>query len=198
MRPEGASLHQPRERREHLRPYDDEALAARTDACVFLRGRPEPAREFAYRLHLASGWRHGPFTVIDCRSPEPALEARLFEALFDASPGGFARPAPPSPSLPGPPMPRSARETPHAPGVVQLRLVQAGTVLLQEVNRLPLAVQRALAARLTDQWGGAVRSRRRLMASSSESLFERVCRGTFDDGLYYRLNVMYFFVPGAA
>lgn len=143
-------------------------LAARSDACVFLTGAAEAAREFAYRLHLASGWRHGPFTVIDCRSADSAFEARLVETLF---------------------------EPPDSPGVLQLRLAQAGTVLLQEVNHLPLEVQRALSAWLTDWVGPRGRTRRRLMASSSEPLFDCVRAGTFDDSLYYRLNTIHFFVP---
>lgn len=147
----------------------DVALAARTDACILLTGLPDAARELAYRFHLSSGWRHGPFNVIDCAASDPDLEARVFDALFPS-------------------------DTPAQPGVMQLRLVQAGTVLLQEINCLPLATQRRLARRLPDLLPGPHRSRRRLIASSSEPLFERVLNGTFDDSLFYRLNVMQFTV----
>lgn len=151
----------------------DIALAARSDASILLTGRPEPARRLAYRLHLASGWRHGAFTVIDCASGDGALEQSVLRALVD--------------------------DRPRQPGVLLLRLVQAGSVFLQEINALPLPIQRRLAACLSDQltWGTPGRSRRRVMASSSEPLFERVLAGTFDDSLYYRLNVMHFFVPSA-
>jgi two-component system nitrogen regulation response regulator NtrX len=151
----------------------DLALAARTDACLLLTGGPDRAQEVAYRLHLAGGWRHGAFTVIDCASPLPTVEPRVFDALFP-------------PALP-------ARA-----GIVQLRLVQAGTVLLKEINALPLPTQRRLARRLSEfgTQAEAGRSRRRLMASSSEPLFDRVLAGTFDDALYYRLNVMQLAVPG--
>jgi DNA-binding NtrC family response regulator len=151
----------------------DLTLAARSDASILLTGGPEAARRFAYQLHLASGWRFGAFTVIDCASGDPGLEQRLFDALVD--------------------------DRPRQAGVVLLRLVQAGSVLLQEINALPLPVQRQLAACLTDQLscGSAGRSRRRVMASSSEPLLERVLAGSFDDSLYYRLNVMHFFVPSA-
>jgi DNA-binding NtrC family response regulator len=151
----------------------DIALAARSDASILLTGRPEPARRLAYRLHLASGWRYGAFTVIDCASGDPALEQSLLDALVD--------------------------DRPTQPGVVLLRLVQAGTVLLQEINALPLPAQRRLAACLSDQlaWAAAGRSRRRVMASTSEPLLQRVLAGTFDDSLYYRLNVIQFFLPSA-
>ena len=151
----------------------DIALAARSDACILLTGGPDPARDLAYRLHLASGWRHGAFTVIACGSADPTLESQLLEALIPSD------------------------HHHHSTGVLQLRLVQAGTVLLQEINGLPLPVQRRLAGRLSELCvSGPCRSRRRVMASTSEPLFERVLAGTFDDSLYYRLNVMHFVVPG--
>jgi two-component system nitrogen regulation response regulator NtrX len=145
----------------------DVALAARTDACILLTGLPDAARELAYRFHLSSGWRHGPFTVIDCRESDPGLEARVFDALFPS-------------------------DSPAQTGALQLRLVQAGTVLLQEISFLPLVTQRRLARRLSELLPGPQRSRRRLIASSSEPLFDRVMNGTFDDNLFYRLNVMQF------
>jgi DNA-binding NtrC family response regulator len=148
----------------------DIALAARSDASILLSGQPGPARRFAYRLHLASGWRHGAFTVVDCASADPGLESLLFDALFD--------------------------DRPPEAGIVHLRLVQAGSVLLREINALPLPLQRHLAGRLSDQFAsiGGGRSRRRLMASTSEPLLERVLAGTFDDSLFYRLNVIHFAV----
>ena len=152
----------------------DISLAARTDACILLTGSANPAQDLAYRVHLASGWRHGAFTVIDCGSADPALESHLLDALFST-------------------------DHHHRPsGVLQLRLVQAGTVLLREINKLPLPIQRRLATRLSDLWAssGPCRSRRRVMASSSEPLLDRVLGGTFDDSLYYRLNVMHLFVQG--
>jgi DNA-binding NtrC family response regulator len=65
-------------------------------------------------------------------------------------------------------------------------------VLLQEISFLPLVTQRRLARRLSELLPGPQRSRRRLIASSSEPLFDRVMNGTFDDNLFYRLNVMQF------
>jgi two-component system response regulator GlrR len=147
------------------------AMAARTDACILLSGTPDAARDLAYRLHLASGWRHGAFTVVDCGSTDPALEEQILEALFPSRP------------------PRSS--------ILHLRLVQAGTVLLQEVNRLPHAIQVRLAQQLTEGHlqPSIGRSRRRLMASTSESLTNRIGDGTFDDQLFYRLNVVHFEAP---
>jgi DNA-binding NtrC family response regulator len=147
------------------------AMAARTDACILLSGNPDAARDLAYRLHLASGWRHGAFTVIDCGSGNSALEDQILEALF-------------------PPQPTRR-------GILHLRLVQAGTVLLREVNRLPPSIQQRLARQLTEAHlkPSNGKSRRRLMASTSESLTERIVDGSFDDLLFYRLNVVHFEAP---
>jgi DNA-binding NtrC family response regulator len=147
------------------------AMAARTDACILLSGNPDAARDLAYRVHLASGWRHGAFTVIDCGSGNPGLEDQILEALF-------------------PPQPTRR-------GVLHLRLVQAGTVLLREVNRLPPALQKRLARQLTEAHlkPSVGKSRRRLIASTSESLTDRIADGSFDDLLFYRLNVLHFEAP---
>lgn len=152
-----------------LRRDPDLSLAARTDASVLLTGDAEAAARLAYRLHLASGWRHGLFTVVDCAS-RGTDEAAILDELFP-----------------------SDRPT---PGLVQLRLVQAGTVLLREVHELPLPVQRLVADRLQAFTRSLTcgRSRRRLMASSSRPLIQLVHAGAFDDQLYYRLNTLHFSV----
>jgi DNA-binding NtrC family response regulator len=73
------------------------------------------------------------------------------------------------------------------------RLAQAGTVLLQDVWRLTPALQRRFADHLVSlrTAGSHGQSRRRLMASSAEPLLPRVLDGTFDDRLFYRLNVIH-------
>src|SRR5688572_17902748 len=51
--------------------------AVRTDACVLLTGREDVARTLAYKIHTLSGWRHGPFTIVDCASPGDTVEREL-------------------------------------------------------------------------------------------------------------------------
>jgi len=70
-----------------------------------------------------------------------------------------------------------------------------GTVLLLEVGHLPPGMQLRLRARMTVEAvarpAGQVSLRagfRRLMASSTVTLYDSVLRGTFDRDLYYRLN----------
>jgi DNA-binding NtrC family response regulator len=143
--------------------------AVRSDACVLLTGKKDAVRAVARRIHILSGWRQGPLTIVDCGWPEKMVERVLSEA--------FA-------------------ETGSAAGEPHMRPAQAGAVLLQDVRRLSPSFQSRLAERLV-QWRGKRQtgsSRCRLMASTSEPLLPRVLDGTFDDRLYYRLNVIHLVV----
>ena len=145
----------------------DVALACRSEATILFTGMPELAESMARDIHHSSGWRHGPFVTVDCSMDERELDARLAWLLCDPAP--FA-----DPRLPG------ALPSQH------------GVVFLRGVDRLSLAGQIKLA-----EWLGHVRAsgkvgpRRRVMASSRESLLSRVVAGTFDDRLYYRLSVIH-------
>jgi DNA-binding NtrC family response regulator len=154
------------------KPGDGELFAAaQSDACVLLSGKGDAVEALARRIHNLSGWGHGSFVPVDCAWPELTLESRLFGALLDDDAmraGDQPRPT----------------------------LSQAGTVFLQEVGRLSAASQIRLADYLGElrAHGGGRRARRRVMASSSEALMDRVNAGTFDARLFYRLNVIHIVV----
>jgi DNA-binding NtrC family response regulator len=137
---------------------------------MLLTGKEEAVRSLAYQIHSLSGWRHGPFTIVDCALPGETVERELFGLLGETESSTAPEPYP--------------------------RLAQSGTVLLQNVGRLPPTVQTRIADRLV-QFCGKRRpgSYRRLMASTSEPLLSRVLDGTFDDRLFYRLNVIHFVIP---
>jgi DNA-binding NtrC family response regulator len=141
-------------------------MAARSAAPVLLTGSVEAAQALAYRIHTASGWRYGPFVTVDCAAVA-SVGTSLFEAVFP----GHSR------SEEGP----------------VLQLAQQGTVLLQEIGRLSRPMQEMLAERLTEAITNRPPGRtcRRVIASTSEPLLERVENGTFDDRLYYRLNLIH-------
>lgn len=142
--------------------------ATRTSACVLFTGG-RGARALAERIHHESGWGWGPFAVIDCRSPHAVLDRYLFEPL-------------------------ESDLWPVDGSVPVLRLLQPGTMFLEDVGRLGRGSQarlRDLLERAADEGHGR-RSRRRIMASTSESLVERVADGTFDETLFYRLNALHF------
>lgn len=69
------------------------------------------------------------------------------------------------------------------------------TVLLREVHRLSYAEQAALAELLADRHVRRAIPKRRVIATSTVSLFDRVMHGTFDARLFYRLNVVHIIVP---
>jgi DNA-binding NtrC family response regulator len=140
--------------------------AARSDACVLLTGKKDAVRAVARRIHSLSGWRQGPMTIVDCGWPEKMVE-RVLSAFAETRSSASGEPRP--------------------------RRAQAGTVLLQDVWRLGPALQSRLADQLVclreERRPGS--SRWRLMASTSEPLLPRVIDGTFDDRLFYRLNVIH-------
>ena len=147
------------------------AVAARSAACVLFSG-PAHVRMLALRVHRLSSWRWGPFETVDCGAPESVLERELFAALA----GDLVPPSD------------------HAPSA---RLLQAGTLFLDEVGKLPLDAQARLRDLLAERGHQSCRGRqRRIMASTSEPLLPRVTAGTFDDRLFYRLNAIHFILAG--
>jgi len=150
----------------------DLTSAVHSDACVLLTGKKNAARAVAGRIHSLSGGRQGPLTIVDCGGPEEIVERALFGVLAEAESTTSPEPQPP--------------------------LAQTRTVLLQDVGRLGPDVQSRLAERLVGLRGKRQpgSSLCRLMASTSEPLLPRVLDGTFDDRLFYRLNVIHLVIPG--
>lgn len=155
-------------RKPHVPEADvDLAAACRTEATILFTGMPELAESIARDIHSSSGWRQGPFVVVDCAMDERELDTLLTRLLCD--PPLFDGPRTPD-ALPS----------------------QYGVVFLRGVDQLSLAAQAKLADWLTHvRVSGKVGPRRRVMASSREPLLTRVLGGTFDDRLYYRLGVIH-------
>jgi len=149
----------------------DLAHAVRSDACVLFTGDEQTAEILARRLHRMSGWRQGPFVAVDCSKPADFLESHLFNLLDVDNPNGFDTPWPTSP--------------------------ESGTVFLRDVGQLPLPLQERLSERLeilrTSRYESQ-RIRRRVISSTPTPLVERIEQGTFDDSLYYRLNVIHLVI----
>ena len=146
----------------------DITCATRSAACVLFTGG-QTARLLAERIHQESGWGWGPFQVVDCGASAAVLDRVLFARL-------------------------EADLWPADSRVPTLRLLQPGTMFLQEVGRLAPRAQKQLRDLLelaASEIHGR-RSRRRIMASTSESLLPRVSQGSFDETLFYRLNAIHF------
>lgn len=141
--------------------------AAQNDLCVLLTGPPTQASAVALRIHNLSGWRSGPFVVVDCGGTDAVIEWQLFDVL-------------------------RVRQTAETATDPRPSLNQAGTVFLHEVGKLGLWAQVRLRNILDASDTGARRGRlrQRVMASTSEALLRRVLDGTFDEELFCRLNVI--------
>ncbi|MDR1890310.1 MAG: sigma-54 dependent transcriptional regulator [Zoogloeaceae bacterium] len=152
---------------------------AQTDATVLLTGESGVGKEVVARfIHKNSARKSGPFVAINCAAiPESLLEA----TLFGYEKGAF-----------------TGAQTAQAGKFEQ---AQDGTLLLDEVTEMPLALQakllRVLQEREVERVGGKkpVSLNIRIIATSNRDMAEAVRRGVFREDLYYRLNVFPILIP---
>nr|WP_299380512.1 sigma 54-interacting transcriptional regulator [uncultured Halomonas sp.] len=150
------------------------------DASVLIRGESGTGKElYAHAVHRLSERVNGPFIKLNCAAvPEQLLEAEL----FGYEEGTFA----------------GARKN-GKPGKFQL--AHGGTLLLDEICDMPLAVQAKLLRVLQDREVeaiGAARSRPvdvRVIATTHRPLESLVKRGEFREDLFYRINVVPLIIP---
>ena len=152
---------------------------SRTQATVLLLGESGTGKElFARAVHLASGRRDQPFIKVNCS----AIPDTLFESeLFGYERGAFTGAS-------------SAR-----PGWFEQ--AHDGTIFLDEIGELPLAMQSKLLRTLQEgtlvRLGGQreIRVDVRLVAATNRDLPAEVQAGRFRQDLYYRLNVIPIRLP---
>jgi len=155
------------------------ARVAQTDATVLLTGESGVGKEVVARyIHNHSARRNGPFVAINCAAiPESLLEATLFGYEKGAFTGANQAQA------------------------GKFEQAQNGTLLLDEVTEMPLALQakllRVLQEREVERVGGKqpVRLDIRVVATSNRDMAESVSKGIFREDLYYRLNVFPLLIP---
>lgn len=160
------------------RALDGIERAARSEATLLLVGEPGTGRStLARACHGASRVASGPLLEVDVG----AIPLGLFESeLFGHRAGAFSG------------------ATATAPG--RVARAAGGTLLLDHVEELPLAVQPKLLQLLAERiylplGGAAARTDARFVAIGSEDLAQRVRTGAFREDLYYRLAVLTFRVP---
>ncbi len=152
---------------------------ALSKANVLLRGESGTGKELiAKAIHYMSPRAKGPFIKFNCASiPEGLLESELFGHEKGAFTGAMAM--------------RKGR----------FELADRGTIFLDEIGDLPLALQpkilRVLQEREFERVGGdkTIKADVRLIAATSRDLEEFVSKGKFREDLYYRLNVVPVFLP---
>jgi len=155
------------------------ARVAKTEATVLLTGESGTGKEvFARHIHSQSP-RHGaPFVAINCAAiPENLLEATLFGHEKGSFTGAQAAQA------------------------GKFEQAQGGTLLLDEISEMPLALQakllRVLQEREVERVGGKkpIPLDIRVLATSNRDMAKEVAAGRFREDLYYRLNVFPLQIP---
>jgi len=152
---------------------------ADTDATVLIRGENGVGKDLVARaIHAGSSRRHGPFVEVNC----PAIPAELIESeFFGHEKGAFT----------------GAHR--RKPG--QFEYAHKGTIYLDEIGELPLALQAKLLHVLQDfrfsRVGGygSIDVDSRVIAATNRNLEEAMARGEFREDLYYRVNVVEIRVP---
>ncbi|MEI9967313.1 MAG: sigma-54 dependent transcriptional regulator [Terracidiphilus sp.] len=154
-------------------------LMAPTNGRVLIYGESGTGKELIARsIHAESLRRDGVFVELNCAAiPESHIESELFGYRHGAQPGG-------------PPEQRGTLER-----------ADGGTLYLDEVGDMSLKTQAKVLSALDDQLftpvGGTqpLRVDVRVIASTNKDLEEEIAKGNFREDLFYRLNVVPFFVP---
>jgi len=152
---------------------------AQTEATVLLLGESGTGKElFARAVHHLSARRDHPFVAINCAAiPETLIENELFGHERGAFTGASDR--------------RQGK----------FELASGGTVFLDEIGELPLAVQgkllRAIEEKIVDRIGGRapVPVDVRVVAATNKDLKAAVENGEFRRDLFFRLAVFPIEVP---
>ncbi len=154
-------------------------LMAPTNGRVLIYGESGTGKELIARsIHAESLRLDRVFVELNCAAiPEAHIEAELFGIRHGAPLSGRA----------------DQRGT--------LERADGGTLYLDEVGDMSLKTQAKVLSALDDQMftpvGGTqpLRVDVRLIASTNKDLEEEIARGNFREDLFYRLNVVPFFVP---
>lgn len=156
------------------------AMYAATDATILLEGESGTGKElFAQGIHRKSSRSKGRFVAVNCAAiPETLLESELFgyeEGAFTGAKrqgkSGF------------------------------FEMAHKGTLFLDEVGELPLAIQarllRVLQEREVIRVGGAyvIPIDVRILCATNRNLAAWTESGNFRQDLYYRLNVLPITIP---
>src|SRR5438876_3266663 len=152
---------------------------AQTEATVLLLGESGTGKElFARAVHHLSNRRDKPFVAINCAAiPETLIENELFGHERGAFTGAGER------------------------RLGKFELASGGTVFLDEIGELPLAVQgkllRAIEEKSIDRIGGkaSIPVDVRIVAATNKDLRAAVDNGEFRGDLFFRLAVFPIEIP---
>ncbi len=150
-----------------------------TDSSVLITGESGVGKElFAEQIHLNSGRSDKPFIRVNCAAlPENLIESELFGhvkgAFTDASTERRGR----------------------------FELADGGTIFLDEIGEIQLNLQakllRVIQHKVFEKVGSSnsVHVDVRILAATNIDMENALEKGTFRKDLYYRLNVLPFYIP---
>ncbi len=152
---------------------------AATDSTVLLLGESGTGKElFARAIHHLSPRRDHPFVPLNCAAiPEGLVENELFGHERGAYTGAGAR------------------------KIGKMELAHRGTIFLDEIGELPMAIQskllRVLEERRFERVGGTqlVEVDVRILAATNKNLRAAVAEKTFREDLYFRISAVPITIP---
>lgn len=162
-----------------IRVLEVAEAVARSEATVLIQGESGTGKELIARfIHSCSLRAQQPFVAVNCAAlPESLLESELFGHEKGAFTGAQAR------------------------KIGKFEMAHGGTILLDEISEMDLALQakllRVLQEREVDRVGGKdpVQIDVRVLATTNRNLEDTVREGKFRADLYYRLNVIPVTLP---
>jgi two-component system, NtrC family, nitrogen regulation response regulator NtrX len=154
-------------------------LMAGTNGRVLIYGESGTGKELAaHAIHALSPRAAEPFIEVNCAAiPEELIESEM----FGHAKGSFA--------------------AAHEAKIGKFQKADGGTLFLDEVADMSLRTQAKVLRAIEEQRFepvGAAESTQvdvRVVASTNKKLDEEIERGNFREDLFYRLNVIPFFVP---
>ena len=155
------------------------ALVAPTNSRVLIYGESGSGKELvANNLHCMSKRTAAPFVEVNCAAiPEELIESEL----FGHTKGSFT----------------GANETKKG----KFELADGGTLFLDEIGDMSLKTQAKVLRAVEEQSfqpigaPAVVRVDVRVLAATNKKLSQEIAAGRFREDLFYRLNVIPFFVP---
>jgi two-component system nitrogen regulation response regulator NtrX len=155
------------------------ALAAPTNGRVLIFGESGTGKELvAHALHLLSLRAQQPFVEVNCAAiPEELIESELFGHVKGSFTGAVED------------------------KVGKFEQAHGGTLFLDEVGDMSLRTQSKVLRVIEEQRFTPVGSGNnltvdvRVIAATNKNLGEEIQKGNFREDLFYRLNVIPFFVP---
>jgi transcriptional regulator with GAF, ATPase, and Fis domain len=159
--------------------FDFVRVIANSESSVVIAGETGTGKELVAKLiHHSSSRRHRPFVPVSCAIlTETLIESELFGHERGAFTGAIK----------------------DRPG--RFELADGGTIFLDDVDDVPLAVQvkllRVVQTRMVERVGGArlIPVDVRVMTGAKRDLRRLVADGRFREDLYYRLNVIPISLP---